>query len=32
MDENCEKCIFSNKGRCDLYDIDLPLSGKCYNW
>ena len=30
----CSDCEYYNadKCRCDLYDVDAPLTGVCYNW
>lgn len=28
----CKDCEFNKHGWCNLYDVDLPLYGECYNW
>lgn len=28
----CKDCPMCRNGWCECYDIDLPLSGECYNW
>lgn len=28
----CTECKYAKEGRCELYDVALPLHNECYNW